>query len=95
MSETPGTNADNPVFMRLIKDEDGIKWGNIVLALALTAASGYLASQSQRLGAKVDVNTIIKMRVAAAGERLGNEITKLGVSLSIVSARAYDRARPV
>jgi hypothetical protein len=91
MSETPGTNADNPVFMRLIKDEEGIKWGNIVLGLVLTAASGYLASQSQKL----DVNTIIKMRVAAAGERLGNEITKLGVALSIVSARAYDRARPI
>jgi hypothetical protein len=37
--------------MRMVTGDDGsVKWGRIVLALALTVASGYLASKSQRWG---------------------------------------------
>jgi hypothetical protein len=90
-----GTSQENPIWMRFVKDEEGIKWGNIILALALTAASGYLASQSQRLGSKPGVQTLLKMRIFNFGERLGNEITKVGVAVSIASARAYDRAKPI
>jgi hypothetical protein len=94
MTET-ANSQENPIWMKLVRDEEGIKWGNVVIALLLTAASGYLASQSQRLGSKPDMQSLVRMRVFAFGERLGNEITKAGIAVSIASARAYDRARPV
>ena len=94
MTEASGTR-DNPVWMKIIHDEDGIKWANLIVMLGLTALSGYLAARSQRAGANPDLGVELRLKVAAAGERLGNEITKLGVALSIASARAYDRARPV
>lgn len=88
----PGTQ-ENPVWMRLIHDDEGVKWGNVVIMLGLTALSGYIAARSQRAGSNPDLGTEIRLRIAAAGEYLGNEITKLGVALSMTSARAYDRAR--
>lgn len=91
----PGASRETPVFMKLVRDDDGIKWANIVIMLGVTVLSGYLAAKSQRWGAKPDLTSLVKMRIAAAGEKLGNEITKIGVSLSIASARAYDKARPV
>jgi hypothetical protein len=91
----PGTSKDAPVFMKLIRDDDGIKWGNMVIMLGLTIVSGYLAAKSQRWGSSPDLSTMVKMKVAQLGEQLGNEITKAGVALSIASSRAYDRARPV
>ena len=96
MSEiTPGGSKEAPIFMRLVRDDDGVKWVNVVIMLGLTILSGYLAAQSQRKGSSIDFNTQLKMRVAKAGEGLGNEITKLGIAISIASSRAYDRARPV
>ena len=94
MSEPSGTR-ENPVWMRVIHDEDGIKWTNVIVMLGLTALSGYLTARAQRAGANPDLGAELKLRLAAAGERLGNEITKLGVAISIASARAYDRARSV
>jgi hypothetical protein len=91
----PGSTKDEPVFMKLIRDEDGIKWGNMLVMLGLTVLSGYLASKSQRWGSSPDVATALKMRAALAGEKIGNEITRAGIALSIASSRAYDRARPV
>jgi hypothetical protein len=91
----PGSTADRPVFMKMIRDEDGVKWGNIVVMLGVTVLSGYLASRSQRWGASPDLQTVIRMRAARLGEELGGRITRAGVALSIVSSRAYDRARPV
>jgi hypothetical protein len=48
---TPGSNPESPFYVRWVTDEDGgIRWGRIALMLALTVASGYLASKSQRWG---------------------------------------------
>lgn len=94
MTEPSGTR-DNPVWMKIIHDEDGIKWANLIVMLGLTALSGYLAARAQRAGSNPDLGVELRLKIAAAGERLGNEITKVGVALSISSARAYDRARSV
>lgn len=91
----PGSTKDVPVFMKMIKDEDGIKWGNMIIMLGLTVLSGYLASKSQRWGSSPDMATALKMRAAQAGEKIGGTITRAGVAVSIASSRAYDRARPV
>lgn len=46
-----GSAPEHPLYIRWVTDDDGgIRWGRIVLALALTVASGYLASKSQRWG---------------------------------------------
>jgi hypothetical protein len=95
MDAVTGGSKDNPIFMKLIRDDDGVKWGNIVVMLALTVVSGYLATKSQRAGSKIDFEREVKMRVAMFGEKLGNEITRAGVKLSLASSRAYDKARPV
>jgi hypothetical protein len=90
-----GSTPETPVFMKMIRDEDGIKWGNIMIMLGVTVLSGYLASRSQRWGSSPDLQTAVRMRAAQAGEKLGVQITRAGVALSIASSRAYDRARPV
>lgn len=94
-TSAPGSTPEQPVFMKMIRDEAGIKWGNIVVMLGVTVLSGYLASRSQRWGASPDLQTVVRMRAALLGEELGGRITRAGVALSIVSSRAYDRARPV
>jgi len=91
----PGATPDQPVFMKMIRDDDGFKWGNIVVMLGVTVLSGYLASRSQRWGSSPDLQTAVRMRAARLGEELGGRITRAGVALSIASSRAYDRARPV
>ena len=61
MPEAAGTET-NPIWMRLIKDEKGIKWGHLVVMLVFTVASGYLASQAQRAGGDADMAKSLKMR---------------------------------
>lgn len=92
---TPGTSKEQPVFMRLIQDDDGVKWGNVLVMLGLTIASGYLAAKAQRAGAQPDAAAMLRMRIAQIGEKLGVKITEAGVALSMAASRAYDRERPV
>lgn len=49
--DTPvGATAERPVYVRWVTGDDGVRWGRVVLALAVTVASGYLAARSQRWG---------------------------------------------
>jgi len=44
-------SPEHPFYVRWVTGDDGsIRWDRVVLALALTVASGYLASKSQRWG---------------------------------------------
>jgi hypothetical protein len=59
----PGTTADNPLYFKFLRaDDDSIDWGKVVLALALTVLSGYLATQAQRAGSNPDQLKAAKMR---------------------------------
>lgn len=96
---TPGTRF-NPMWIRLETGE--LNWKRILLALAVTAISGYIATQSQRGTSGPDVNTIARLRLARAGEQFGEGIIKSGMELAAVgasiklrSARAYANARPL
>jgi hypothetical protein len=56
--------------MKLVRDGDGqVQWGKIVVMLALTVVSGYLASQSQRAGARPDLVKQAKMRAYLTVEK--------------------------
>ena len=59
--ETAGTES-NPIWMKLIRDEKVIKWGSLAVMLAFTVISGYLASQSQRIGGDADYTKTLRMR---------------------------------
>jgi hypothetical protein len=53
--------------MRLVTTEGKTDWRKILLMLAVTALSGYLATKSQRAGGAIDVERTLKMRAAHAG----------------------------
>lgn len=47
----PANSAEHPFYVRWVTGDDGkVRWDRVLLALALTVASGYLASKSQRWG---------------------------------------------
>lgn len=79
--------------MRLVVGDDGApRWDRIALMLAVTIASGYLASRSQRWGAgAVQIPPRVRyyhalQRVAAGQERFWAEVQKQ-------AAFRYDVAR--
>jgi hypothetical protein len=79
--------------MRLVVGDDGaIRWQRIVIMLAVTIASGYLASRSQRWGATaVQIPPRARyyhalQRVALGQEKFWSEIQKQ-------AATRYDIAR--
>jgi hypothetical protein len=82
--------------MKVIRSDAGeVQWARIALMLALTVVSGYLATRSQRLGSRPDLEVQAKMRVALAEQKAGAALCRAGCALSVAGARAYDRARPV
>lgn len=85
---------DNPVFFRWFKDtDDKTDWGKIVLMLALTVASGYLAARSQRWGSSA-VNPVKTARLAVAKKEisLGHRLQKAGRALEEAGWAAYGAA---
>lgn len=94
--QVAGESAARPVYMKMVRDGDGeIRWGRILVMLAVTVLSGYLATKSQRAGGRIDFETELKMRAALAGQKTGSALCRAGCAISVASAKAYDRARPV
>jgi hypothetical protein len=95
-TEVAGSNKDNPVWMKFVRDEDdNIQWGRIFLALALTALSGYIASQAQRAGGNIDFVTQARMKIALHQQKLGRSISAFGDTITTEGIAAYEKARPV
>lgn len=61
MNEIPGVTKEHPLYFRIIA-ADNIDWRKIILMLGITAISGYLATQSQRVGSNPDFVRTIKLR---------------------------------
>jgi hypothetical protein len=58
-----GATKEHPIFFKFLRDdENNLDWKKIVLMLALTALSGYLATSSQRLGSHPDQLRTARMR---------------------------------
>lgn len=58
-----GTSRDNPLYFKFLRDgEDNLQLGKIVVALALSVLSAYLATQAQRAGSGPDQMKAAKMR---------------------------------
>jgi hypothetical protein len=58
-----GETPEHPIYFKFLRDEDlKLDWKKIAVMLALTALSGYLATQSQRLGSQPDQLRTARMR---------------------------------
>jgi hypothetical protein len=80
--------------MRLVAGPDGsLNWQKIVLMLAVTALSGFLAARSQRAGADPDLLRSARMRAALASQRLCQRQADFWQHAATASAQAYQRAR--
>lgn len=88
-----GSAADAPLFMRLVRDDDGVKWANILVMLAVTVVSGYLATKAQRAGSNPDSARELKMKVARAQITMGSKIVRLGQRVEETGWKAYEQAR--
>lgn len=80
-----------PVHIKQIRQS----WGEILMAIGLTVAVVWLQVKAQRLSADPDGIRTMTMWAANYGEKLGNQITRAGVKLSMASAKIYDEARYV
>lgn len=88
-----GSAADAPIWMKLVRDEDGIKWGNILVMLAVTVASGYLATRAQRAGSSADAGRELKMNLARKTVTIGSRLERLGRDIQERGWAVYEQAR--
>jgi cell division protein ZapA (FtsZ GTPase activity inhibitor) len=89
MPPTPGSSPRNPLHVRTESGE--IDWKRVLVMLAITALSGYLAAQSQRSG--IDFNATVKMRAAKVGQHIGDALITTGIHISGAATKLYDSAR--
>lgn len=86
--DQPGSKR-NPLHVRTETGE--LDWKRILIMLAVTALTGYLASQSQRTS--MDFNATAKMRLGRAGQRVGDALITTGIHVQNAATKLYDSAR--
>lgn len=67
-TSAPANSPEHPFYVRWVTGDDGkVRWDRVVLALALTAVSGYLASRAQRWGSSASTVPLKARAYHAAG----------------------------
>lgn len=90
----PGTSRENPLYFKFLRDEqDNIQWSKVVLALALTVLSGYLATQAQRAGSGPDQLKAAKMRFHKTVETVARGQVVFWGKVADNASTRYDIAR--
>jgi hypothetical protein len=80
--------------MKIILDEEGkISWKKIVIMLAVTALSGYIATQSQRAGSSADFARQLKMRGLLAVQKTAHLQAVAWQRIEGFAKTAYDIER--
>jgi hypothetical protein len=83
-------SKEQPLYMKLIANDDGqVQWKRIVIALAVTALSGWLASSSQRWGGSA-VRIDPKARVWHGVEAYANGQAKFWTEVGKQAKFRYD-----
>ena len=59
---TPGVTKEHPLYFKLMSEPIKMGWKKVAVMIVLTAISGYVATQSQRMGSSPDVIRTAKMR---------------------------------
>lgn len=94
MTEIPGATEDKPLFVKWIEDDDGeIRWGRVLLALALTVATAYLSMATQRAAGSPDLHKTIAMGAARKRITLGVKLQRAGKAIEDAGWAAYEAAR--
>jgi predicted transcriptional regulator len=62
MDTVPGVTKEHPLYFKLMSEPIKMDWKKIGVMLAITIISGYVASQSQRMGSSPDIIRTAKMR---------------------------------
>lgn len=88
-----GSAADAPLWMKLVRDDDGVKWGNILVMLAVTIASGYLGVRAQRAGSNPDAARELKMTLARKLVYVGSKLERLGRDIQETGWAKYEQVR--
>jgi hypothetical protein len=62
MDTVPGVTKEHPLYFKLMSEPIKMDWKKVAVMIVLTAISGYVATQSQRMGSSPDVIKTVKMR---------------------------------
>ena len=62
MDTVPGVTKEHPLYFKLMSEPIKMDWKKVAVMIVLTAISGYVATQSQRMGSSPDVIRTAKMR---------------------------------
>lgn len=92
MDMPAGSGRESPLWMRLVKDDEGIKWANIIVMLTVTVASAYLAARAQRAATSPDTKSPAMM-LAETRIRLGNYLQRTGRYMEASGWELYERER--
>jgi hypothetical protein len=89
-----GSTRDNPVYFRFLRDdENNLDIKKVLVMLALTILSGYLAVQSQRIGSSPDQLRSARMRYHRAAGRVAASQGKFWTEIAKHHADRYEIAR--
>lgn len=94
MTETAGTTREQPLFFKLVHDDDGkIHWGRVILTLGLAAATAYISMSSQRAAASPDLRRTIIMATARKRITFGMQLQRAGRAVEEAGWAAYEAAK--
>lgn len=88
-----GATADQPLYFRWVRDDQGIQWDRLVLALALTALTAYVSVKSQKAAASPDFERSLRMGLAQRKITLGVRVQRAGKRIEEAGWAAYEAAR--
>lgn len=89
-----GATADRPLYFRFVRDDQGIRWDRLVLALAVTALTAYVSVKSQKAAASPDFDRTLRMALAQRKITYGVRMQRAGKAIEEAGWAAYEKARP-
>lgn len=89
----PGGRPGAPLYVRMVSDEQGLKPGRILFAIALTAGLAWLSVALQRGLSGPDVARSVRMSGAHRVKAYADARASFWSDVSARAATAYQRAR--
>ena len=83
MDTVPGVTKEHPLYFKLMSEPIKMDWKKIGVMLAITIISGYVASQSQRMGNALKMASNASWGVSNKAKRVAANIDKQYLKVTI------------